>query len=161
MDIEKLISSRRIIKKFKAEPIDQNLLLSWLKTASMAPNHRMTEPWEIVFIGSETRAKLNHKTDFGNAPTVFAVLSNIGSLQLVRDENMVAVSCFIQNFMLLAWSAGVGCFWSSLGVSAPVRHILNVSDEYEVIGIFGAGYPEEIPEAKKRTEMDAKITYLL
>ncbi|PLT30469.1 nitroreductase family protein [Peribacillus deserti] len=160
MEIEKIIRSRRIIKKFKPDPVDQDLLVSWLQTASMAPNHKMTEPWKIVFIGSETRAKLNHKTNFGHAPVLFAVLSHKGSTQVIRDENMVAVSCFVQNFMLLAWSAGVGVFWSSLGVSALVRTALNVSDDYDVIGIFGAGYPDEVPEAKMRTDIDAKIQYL-
>ncbi|KON89979.1 nitroreductase [Sporosarcina globispora] len=160
MDIQKVITSRRNIKKFKSDKMDQDLLKSWLQAASMAPNHKMTEPWEVLFVGPETRAKLNHKTDFGNAPVVLAILSKHGSSDLERNENMAAVSCFIQNFMLLAWASGVGTFWSSLGISDKARNTLHVPDDYDVVGILGVGFPEEVPAAKERTPIDRKIKHL-
>lgn len=160
MDIQKVIENRRNIKKFKADKVDENLLKSWLQSASMAPNHKMTEPWEILFIGPENRAKLNHKTNFGNAPVVLAILSKHGSSDLERNENMAAVSCFIQNFMLMAWASGVGTFWSSLGISPKVRDALNVPDHYDVVGILGVGFPEEVPESKERTPIEMKIKHL-
>jgi nitroreductase len=160
MEIKEIIENRRIIKKFKQDPVDLNLLTSWLQVAAFAPNHRMTEPWQILFLGPETRAKINHKTNFGQAPAAIAILSKHGSTEIEKNENMVAVSCFIQNFMLLAWSNGVGTSWSSIGVSQSVRSMLNVPDDYEVVGIFGIGYPEEIPLVKNRTKIDNKITHL-
>lgn len=159
MEIKEVIENRRIIKKFKQDPVDINLLKSWLQVATFAPNHRMTEPWQILFLGPETRAKINHKTNFGRAPVAIAILSKHGSTDIEKNENMVAVSCFIQNFMLLAWSNGIGTSWSSIGVSQSVRNTLNVADDYEVVGIFGVGYPEEIPLVKNRTQIDNKITH--
>jgi nitroreductase len=160
MDVQKVIQSRRIIKRFKPDVIEETLIKSWLQLATMAPNHRMTEPWEVLFLGKETREKINHKTNFGNAPTCIAILSKHGVSEIEKQENMVAVSCFIQNFMLLAWSNGVGTSWSSLGTSTRVKTILNVSDDYEIVGIFGIGYPEEIPVPKFRANIETKINYL-
>jgi nitroreductase len=160
MDINEVIKNRRIIKKFKQDPVDLILLKSWLQLATFAPNHRMTEPWEVLFLGPETRAKINHKTNFGQAPVAIAVLSKHGSSEVEKNENMVAASCFIQNFMLLAWSNGIGTSWSSIGVAQSVRNTLLVADDYEIVGIFGVGYPEEIPLIKKRTPIDNKITHL-
>jgi nitroreductase len=160
MEINEVIKNRRIIKKFKQDPVDLDILKSWLQVATFAPNHRMTEPWEVLFLGPETRAKINHKTNFGHAPVAIAILSKHGSTVVEKNENMVAVSCFIQNFMLLAWSNGIGTSWSSLGVSQTVRNTLNVPDDYEVVGIFGVGYPEEIPPIKNRTAIDNKIIHL-
>lgn len=160
MEIEKLVSNRRIIKKFKPDAVDINLIKSWLSLASMAPNHRLNEPWEILFVGPEARKKINHKTNFGNASIVIAILSNQGKSIVERNENMVAVSCFIQNFMLLAWDSGIGTSWSSLGVSETVRSALNVHENYIVVGIFGVGYPEEIPIAKDRTPIEKKIRHI-
>lgn len=160
MNIQDAIISRRIIKKFKSDPVDVDLLKSWLQAATMAPNHRMTEPWEVLFLGPETRAQINHKTNFGHAPVAIAVLSKHGLTGVEKSENLVAVSCFIQNFMLLAWSNGVGTSWSSLGISPTVRNTLNISDEYDVVGIFGLGYPEEIPKVKERTSIEKKIKHL-
>ncbi|WP_041580476.1 nitroreductase family protein [Bacillus sp. 1NLA3E] len=160
MNIMDIIKTRRTIKKFKSDGINRAVILSWLSAASMAPNHRMTEPWEIVFIGSETRANLHHKTNFGNAPTVFAIISQRGKNEVEREENRSATSCFIQNFMLAAWAEGVGTFWSSIGITPKNRTLLNVPDDYDVIGVLAVGYPEEVPEAKPRTPIEGKIREL-
>ncbi|USK39683.1 nitroreductase family protein [Cytobacillus firmus] len=160
MDIQKIITTRRNIKKFKPDEVEHSLITTWLEAATMAPNHKMTEPWEVLFAGPETRAQLNHKTDFGGAPVVLAILSKHGATALERTENMAAVSCFIQNFMLMAWESGVGTFWSSLGTSAKSRMTLNVPDDYDVVGILGVGFPEEVPEEKERTPIDRKIKHL-
>jgi nitroreductase len=160
LDIVHLVTSRRIIKKFKPDMVEESKIKTWLQYASFAPNHRMTEPWEILFIGNETRARLNHKRNFGDAPIVLAILSKHGNTEVEKVENMVAVSCFIQNFLLLAWSEGVGTSWSSLGISPAIRNALHVSDDYEVVGIFGVGFPEEIPDAKMRQSIDEIIKEL-
>ncbi len=155
-----VIKTRRTIKKFKVDPIDTNLLYEWLETAAMAPNHRMTEPWEVYFIGAETRKKLNHKTDFGNAPTLLAIVSRHGATKVESEENAAATACFIQNFCLAAWSRGVGTFWSSIGLKGSNRQLVKVPDNYDIMAVLAVGYPEEIPEAKPRTAIEDKITYL-
>ena len=155
-----LIKSRRNIKAFKPDPIDESALMSWLEAASYAPNHRFNEPWELLRVGPETRAKLKHKSDFWGAPVVIALLSKPGATPLERDENVMAAACFAQNLMLAAHEAGVGTFWSSVGSSAQNREVLGVADGYEVIGVFGIGYPAEIPEAKPRTPIAEKIKTL-
>ncbi|MDQ8735826.1 nitroreductase family protein [Paenibacillus sp. LHD-38] len=160
MTITDVIKTRRNIKFFNPQPISESDLISWLETASYAPNHRLNEPWELLFVGPETRAKLNHKTDFGSAPVIIAVLSKPGATSFERDENVMAVSCFVQNFLIAAHEAGVGVYWASLGASAHNREILDVPQDYDVIGVFAIGYPAEVPTAKPRTSITSKITYL-
>lgn len=160
MNIIELIKTRRTIKKFKPTEIDQNSILSWLEAAAFAPNHRMTEPWEIYFIGEETREKLNHKTNFGNAPVVLMILSKRGAASIETEENALATACFIQNFNLAAWAEGVGTFWSSIGMTAKNRVILGVSDDFDIIGVLGVGYPEITPEPRPRTPIKNKIINL-
>ncbi|MFT8322431.1 MAG: nitroreductase family protein [Bacillus sp. (in: firmicutes)] len=160
MNLSELIKNRRTIKKFKSESVDADKVKEWLQIAAFAPNHKMTEPWEVLFIGSETRAELNHKLNFGEAPILFAVLSHKGRNELEREENLAAVSCFIQNFMLLAWEDGVGTFWCSIGASERGKKVLQVTDEYDVVGVIAAGYPEEIAAPKERTVIESKIKQL-
>jgi nitroreductase len=160
LDILEVIIKRRNIKKFKTEPIDSSLIKKWLEAAAMAPNHRMTQPWEVYIVGPETREKLNHKTNFGNAPFVMAVLSKHGKTAVETEENAIATACFIQNFNLAAWAEGVGTFWSSISISDKNREILRVPGDYDVIGTLGVGYPEEIPEPKPRESIDTKLKKL-
>lgn len=120
----------------------------------------MNEPWELLFIGPQTRAALNHKTDFGGAPLLIGVLSKSAATTMEREENIMAVSCYIQNFMLAAHAAGAGVFWSSLGGTAKGREVLGVPEEQDVIAVLAVGYPSEVPAAKQRTPITDKITYL-
>jgi nitroreductase len=160
VNILDIIKSRRNIKKFKSDAVQLDLLYSWLEAAKMAPNHRMTEPWEVYFVGPETRAKLNHKTNFGNAPILFAVLSKHGASVVEKEENALATACFIQNFNLAAWAEGVGTFWSSIGITAKNKEILGVPENYDLIGVLGVGYPEVIPDPKPRISIQNKIKNL-
>lgn len=120
----------------------------------------MNEPWELMIIGPETRAKLNHKTDFGGAPVVLAVLSKPAATSFERDENVMAVSCFVQNLMLAAHEAGAGVFWSSMGAQPRGREILGVQEDYDVVGVLGIGYPAEVPDTKPRTPITSKTKRL-
>lgn len=160
MNILEVITKRRNIKKFKTEPIDPSLIKKWLQSAAMAPNHRMTQPWEVYIIGPETRAKLNHKTNFGNAPFVMVVLSKQGKTAVETEENALATACFIQNFNLAAWGEGIGTFWSSISLSDKNREILGVPNDYDVIGTIAVGIPDEIPEAKPREPIENKLKQL-
>jgi nitroreductase len=161
MDVMDAIMTRRNIKKFKPDPVDREQVLSWLEAASYAPNHRLVEPWEIVFIGPETRVKLNHKANFGDAPVLFALLSQPASSQLARDENVIAAACFAQNFLLAATEAGFGVTWTSIGALARNRELMEVPDDYDVIGILGVGYPAEVPVVKTRTPITEKMRELV
>ncbi|WP_151734164.1 nitroreductase family protein [Paenibacillus tengchongensis] len=160
MSIINVIRSRRNIKAFKPDEVAESDLLSWLEAASYAPNHRLTEPWEMKLLGPDTRARLNHKTDFGHAPVVLAVLSKQGSSAIERDENVMASACFVQNFLLAAHEEGVGAYWASLGALPQNREILSVPEDYDVIGVFGIGYPEDVPAVKPRTPIVSKLTRL-
>jgi nitroreductase len=154
------ITTRRNVKSFKPDAIDHDRIVAWLEAASYAPNHRMTEPWDVLFIGMETRAKLNHKNDFGGAPVVLAVVSAPGKTSLDRDEHVEAVSCFIQNFLLAAHAEGVGTGWSSIGASPRVHALLGLEEGYEVIGVLPVGYPAAMTDVKPRTDIRAKIKQL-
>lgn len=151
------IRTRRNIKAFKPDAVEKETLLSWLEAASFAPNHRMTEPWEIRFVGPETRALLNHKTDFGGAPAVIVITSKGGASEQEREENLMASACFVQNFLLAAHANGAGAFWSSLAASPRSREILGIPEGHDVVGIFGVGIPAEVPPAKERTPIALKI----
>jgi nitroreductase len=160
MTVLEAISGRRNIKRFTAQPISPDALQDWLTAASYAPNHRLTEPWEILWIGPETRKRLNHAADFGGAPVVLAILAAPGRNQEETDENIVAAACFAQNLALAAHSAGAGCRWASIGYSAHGREVLEVPADRAVIAVLALGYPEVIPNARPRTPMADHIKTL-
>ncbi|QSO50803.1 nitroreductase family protein [Alicyclobacillus curvatus] len=160
MQVKEAITSRRHIKQFKPDEVTEEQLLNWLDTARFAPNHKMAEPWEVLVIGSETRATLHHGANFGDAPVVLAFLYKRSENEVDTFENLVAATCFVQNFCLAAWADGVGTRWTSIASKAGTKEILALSDDYEVLTILGVGYPAEVPPVKERTPMASKIKHL-
>jgi nitroreductase len=160
VNVLEAIVSRRTIKQFKPDPVSEEKVKEWLQAAAYAPNHRMTEPWEVMFVGKETRAQVKHKTDFGGAPLLLAVAATPAKTTIDRDEHLEAVACFIQNFMLLAHAEGVGTGWSSIGSSPRVRNLLGLPQGCEVVGFIPVGYPLEVPKPKPRTPIEQKIRHL-
>jgi len=70
---------------------------------------------------------------------------------------LMASACFAQNFLLAAHSEGAGTFWSSLAASPRSREILGIPEDQDVVGIFGIGFPAELPPLKERTPIAQKI----
>jgi nitroreductase len=157
VNVLEAIKTRRNIKQFKPDPLEREKVLQWLQAAACAPNHRMKEPWEILWIGPETRAQIPHKNNFGGAPVLLAILSAPALNPIDRDEHYAAVSCFIQNFLLAAHAEGVGTGWSSAGAGKKVQELLGVQPGYEVVGLLPVGYPADIPAPKERTPIEQKL----
>ncbi|PWK12730.1 nitroreductase family protein [Tumebacillus permanentifrigoris] len=157
MNVIEAIQNRRNVKQFKPDSIAREKVLEWLQAAACAPNHRLTEPWEILWIGPETRAQIPHKNNFGGAPVLLAILSTPALNQIDRNEHYAAVSCFIQNFLLAAHADGVATGWSSAGAGKKVQELLGVPPGYEVVGILPVGYPAAVPAPKPRTPIEQKL----
>ncbi len=160
MTVLEAIVGRRNIKRFQPDPVPQDRLNEWLEAARYAPNHRLTEPWEILWIGPDTRSRLHHAADFGGAPIVLALLAAPGRTPEETDENIVSVSCFAQNLALAAHAAGAGVRWASIGYSAQGREILGIPADRAVIAVLAIGYPLEEPAGRPRTPIAEKITKL-
>ncbi|MGI6551164.1 MAG: nitroreductase family protein [Syntrophomonadales bacterium] len=57
MDALELVKARRSIRKFKADPIPDQVVNEILEAASWAPSHRNSQPWEFAVIGPRTRSQ--------------------------------------------------------------------------------------------------------
>lgn len=187
MDILELVKTRRTIKKFKTDPISEDIMNMILESAIWAPSHANSQPWEFIVLGKETMQKLvtpfqqilergplanpnmpearkqelrEFAKDFGRAPVMVAALSKPPLNPLQKAENPMAVSAAIQNMSLVAWDKGVGSIWLSMGSNPEVRGILGVKEGYEIVGIIALGYPEIVPMAPPRDSYKNRVTYL-
>ena len=49
------ISNRRSIKRFTDRPVQREEIETLLAIATLAPNHRLTQPWRFYVLGPEAR----------------------------------------------------------------------------------------------------------
>lgn len=58
MDVLKAIESRRSIRKFKTDPLPQELIESILDAARLAPSGKNNQPWQFVVVRNGERDKM-------------------------------------------------------------------------------------------------------
>ena len=179
--MSQLIVDRRTIKKFKKDDVPVDLISELLEVASWAPNHKLREPWRFVIYngkGVEVLANLmadvaskgpkmkkspeDLKKYFLSVPTHILVVMPEDPQPFVREEDYAATCALIQNFQLAAWERGLGVFWKTDAyLTLPgFREGVNVKPGEKIAAILHVGYPDMVPNPRKRTPIDEKITVI-
>jgi nitroreductase len=173
------ILNRRTIKEFKPDPVPDAVLEQVLSAGLWAQNHRMTQPWRFVVLGSETQRALaeasaedqlqSMRTDtdaamrekvragavekFMSKPQIVVATVILSGDALQRREDYAATCCAIQNIQLAAWAEGVGMQW---GTGKPTRlpqtyQLLGIDpNTEEIVGFLYFGYPALVPDPMPR-----------
>src|SRR5688572_22693692 len=56
MDVKDAVSARKSIKKYSDRPVRREEIEALIEAAIVAPNHKLTEPWEFVVLGPASRS---------------------------------------------------------------------------------------------------------
>jgi nitroreductase len=169
------IQGRRTIKQFRSDPIPEETLWRILDAARWAPNHRLTEPWRIAIIGTQSRealadalasqtassqdpsvvakAKEDARQKVMSSPVLFAVTCRLAGNPAQQVEDLAAVCAAVQNLQLAAWGEGIGTHWNTGRVTRlpETGALLGLSERDEqLVGFLYLGYPAQVPEPPKR-----------
>lgn len=82
MNVRDAIMRRRSIRKFKPDPIDDDVILQLLESARLAPSGSNTQPWRFIVVkDAEMRLKLQaasyNQRHVGQAPVIIACCADI------------------------------------------------------------------------------------
>ncbi len=155
-----VIRSRHSVRKYKDDPIDEKIIKDALDCARLAPTARNEQPW--LFGAIQNRETLQAIADLAenarfiaDAPICFAIFGERDAKYYLED------CCAATTQLILALQAwGVGSCWvagEKKGYAEDVRNLLNVPEDYTLVSLVPAGYPEEIQIAEKKT-LD-KVTF--
>jgi len=158
-----LIKSRRSIRKYKSIPVPEETIDEVLDCARLAPTARNIQPWLIGAItDKEVLKKLGGIVKNGrfiaHAPLCFAVFS-------LKDEKyFIEDGCAATMNIIYACEAhGLGSCWIAghkKEYAEEVRKLLRVSEDYTLISLIAAGYPDEKPEVKNKKAKE-EVTFKL
>jgi nitroreductase len=98
MDVREAISKRRSIRRFKPDPVSDELLEQILESARLAPSGSNTQPWRFIVVkDAETRLKLQlasyNQRHVGQAPVVIVCCADIKAFSAFpeRIDELIAV----------------------------------------------------------------------
>jgi len=154
--------SRRSIRKFKPNPVPDELILKILDVARYAPSARNSQPWIFIVVKDpEIKKKLANihiwAKPLENAPLGIVIACNT---ELSPESYQVDCANATMQVMLAAHALGLGTVWlQTLRNINEIQEIVGLPKNYVPVAMLALGYPDERPSPKKRKELK-EIVYL-
>jgi len=163
VDILDLIKSRRSVREFTDELIDDQQIEKILEAGRWAPSGLNNQPWRFCIIRDEKiKDELAKLTHYGsiikNAPISIVVFLSLNE-SYDRTKDVMAVGACIQNMLLTIHSLGLGGVWLGeiLKNKETVNEILNVPKNNELMAIIALGNPKPKNRKSSRKKLGELI----
>lgn len=153
------ILTRRSIRKYTDQMVEEEKVRLLLQAAMAAPSARNLQPWE--FIVMTKRAAIDELATFSpyvgmlkEAPLAIVVCGRIDAETGSPGYWVVDCSAAVQNILLAAHALGLGAVW--LGVyprperQGAIREFLQLPDNVVPHSVISIGYPAEKKEPSHR-----------
>ena len=178
-----LIRNRRSIYPggYTGERVSDEVIKDMLENANWAPTHKLTEPWrftvfcdegmnEFLKIHEKAHKKAGKKMDESKLKKLEGKLqktSHVISIGMRRDkaipemEEVAAVAAAVQNMQLTATAYGVGCYWSTGGITfmKEARKFFDLKKNDLLMGFLFVGTPKKWPKGKRKS-IDKKVEWV-
>lgn len=158
----KFLITRRSIRKYRAQPVEIDVIKKVLDIARYAPSAGNRQPWIfIVVTDKDTKSKLAgiHRwaKPLGEAPVGIVVACDKNTSPDTYQVDCANATMYI---MLAAHALGLGTVWlNTLRHVDEVQKILNLPSNYVPVAILALGYPDEFPEPRARKSL-SEIVFL-
>ena len=185
MEIIEAIKTRRSIRRYKPDPIDDKTLEIVLDAARWAPSWKNTQCWRFIVVRDENiKAELADslvKVDAGDtvfdnpsiravkqAPVVVVACAKMGKsgYNLGKPDAdkgdcwyMYDVALAMQNLALAAHSLGLGTVTVGGMDARKVASILELPEDFRVITLTPFGYPDQEVKPTPRKELSEIVFY--
>ncbi len=162
-DALELLKSRRSIRKYKDQPVEEEKIKKCLEAARWAPSASNKQPWEFLIVTDEqVRKKLSEIHPYARfvaqSPLVFIPLTNP---TIHQKYHMSDTALATMQYMIEAHSLGLGTCWAGVigsAIEPEVKELLNVPEHLNVLGLVATGYSNEEP-TKTRKELEELVHY--
>jgi nitroreductase len=187
--INAVIKNRRSIYPNQYEQgktIPDEIIWQILENATHAPSHKQTEPWRFnVFSGeglkyfAEQQASIYNKysgTSFkeGRYKKLLEYplqSSHVIAIGMKRNEKKIlpeieeieAVACAVENIFLSVTAYGLGCYWTTAGITymEEAKPFFDLSPEDKLLGFLYLGYvAKPFDGPSKRSPVETKVIWI-
>jgi len=150
MDVDRAIRARRSIRKYRREPISEDVISELLEAARLAPSSNNRQAWTMIVVQDrdlkERLAKASGNQRFVAECSVYIV----GVAQPDKYYSTVDMAIALDQLSLKAVELGLGTCWIGDFEPKEISQILNIPSDREVTICMTVGYPDESPRARAR-----------
>ena len=184
MEVLEAIKTRRSIRQYKTDPVDDKTIGLVLEAARWAPSWANTQCRRFIVVrDSSTKVELANaliEVERGDtlvdnpsigaiksAPVVIVACAELGKSGYYDGEPatdkgdwyMFDVALAMQNLVLAAHSLGLGTVHNGLFDARKAASILGVPEGFCVVEMTPLGYPDREPKPRPRKELSEIVFY--
>jgi nitroreductase len=158
LDFMEVIKTRRSIRRYKPDPVPDEVLNQVLEAARLAPSAANLQSWHFIVVkDSETKRKLGLASWASEAPIVIV---GCGDADLSSRWFMVDLAIAFEHIILAATNLGLGTCWiGKLGIDETIKKVLGIPEHIKVVAVTPLGYPAETPGSKTRKHLSEIVHY--
>jgi nitroreductase len=174
MDLLKAIGERRSVRKYKSDPIPEEIILEILEAGRHAPSWANTQVSRFIVVKDRTvRGTLQETLTPNNpsraamvdAPCVICVIAKKGMSGYYKgqpstskgDWLMFDAGISMEHIVLAAWNFGLGTVHVGNFDAEKAEEILKIPDGFTVVEMTPLGYFDEIPRATPRRALKESV----
>ncbi len=155
MDFLQLAKERHSVRKYRPQPVGDDILQRILEAGRIAPTAANFQPQRFLLVSSEEGlAKLNKAGNMHGAPlaVVICALADKAWKRPQDGHSMADIDAAIvtTHMMLEAWSEGVASCWIAWFDPAVVKCEFSLSDNVIPVSILALGYADGQPQSPDR-----------
>ena len=102
MDVAEAIASRRTIRGFKSDPVDEDLIRRIFEQAQRAPSNCNTQPWHVTVVSGAARDRLEkmllHELSAGKQPSP---AFRPGDADLAGEYRARQIDCAVRYYSIM------------------------------------------------------------
>jgi len=158
--LDSLLRQRRMVRKFRADPVDEATVARLIATATRAPSAGHTEPWAFVVVRDpeRRRALARAALDQGfvaEAPVVIVACAELARSRArygQRGDRYATIDTAFASLLLLldVTEQRLGACFVGAFDDAEVTRLLGLPEDVQPLALIPVGWPAESPGARKR-----------
>ncbi len=176
MELEKVITERRSVRKYQDRPVEREKINACLEAARLAPSACNSQPWHYIVIDDPKIKQAFCQEAFSGvyamtkwaeqAPVLVAAVSDKGSFtsrigNFFRRTEFYLVDQGIsgEHFVLRAHDLGLGTCWIGWFNSNKAEKFFRLPKSKKIEHLIAVGYPAETPAPRPRKTPEDIVTY--
>ena len=148
MDVMEAILKRRSIRAFTDEPVPDEAVERLMEAARWAPSGGNRQFWRFIEVRDPRRLDMIKMFSAGlkGDPTLIIAICS----KITEPLNLLDLGMASENIMLEAVELGLGSCAIASYSEGPVKQLLGIPDEMELVLLLSMGYPGESPQRRPK-----------
>ena len=149
MDTYLAIASRREVRSYSPEPVEDAVIERILNAGRMSGSSQNRQPWHFFLVRDRTVLERLAETVYARLNILDAAFAV--AIATAGGRGAFDVGRAAQNMMLAAWNEGIGSCPNGLTDASQAREVLGAAERDEVVTILSMGHPARSVDPQSRS----------